>query len=41
LNNFCITPYLFSATKLLRYSSKNLEHLIGGWKTQTCFCVHP
>jgi hypothetical protein len=41
LNNFCITSWLFSATKLLRDSSKNLEHLIGGWKMQTYFSVHP
>jgi hypothetical protein len=41
LNNFYIAPCLFSAIKLLKDSNKNLEHLIGGWKTQTCFCVHP
>ena len=32
---------LFSATKLLRDSNKNLEHLFDGWKTyQACFCVY-
>jgi hypothetical protein len=33
LNNFCIAPFLFSTTKLLRDSNKNWKHLIGGWKT--------
>ena len=28
MNNFCIAPCLFSATKLLRHSNKNLEHLL-------------
>jgi hypothetical protein len=38
MNNFCVAPCLFSATKLLRDSNKNLEHLFGGWKTyQACF----
>ena len=42
MNNFCIAPCFFFATKLLRDSNKNLEHLFGGWKTyQACFCVHP
>ena len=41
MNNFCIAPCPFSATKLLRDSNKNLEHLFGGWQTyQACFCVH-
>ena len=30
INNFCIAPCLFSATKFLRDSNKNLEHLFGG-----------
>jgi hypothetical protein len=29
MNNFCIATCLFSATKLLRDSNKNLEHLFG------------
>ena len=33
MNNFCIALCLFSITKLLRDSNKNLEHLFGGWKT--------
>ena len=38
MNNFCIAPCFFSATKLLRDSNKNLEHLFRGWKTyQACF----
>ena len=36
------SPCLFSITKLVIDSNKNLEHLFGGWKTyQTCFSVHP
>ena len=30
MNNFYIAPCLFLATKLLRDSNKNLEHLFGG-----------
>jgi len=32
LNNFCIDPFPLFATKHLRDSNKNLEHLIGGEK---------
>ena len=31
MNNFCIVPCFFSATKLLRDTNKNLEHLFGGY----------
>jgi hypothetical protein len=31
MNNFCIVTCLFSATKLLRDSNKNLEHLFRGY----------
>jgi hypothetical protein len=30
MNKFCIAPYLYAATKLLRDSNKNVEHLFGG-----------
>ena len=42
MKNFCIAPCLFSTTKLLRDSNKNLEHLYGGWKTyHACFVFTP
>ena len=37
MNNFCIAPCLFLATKLLRDSNKNLEHLFGGWNLSGIF----
>jgi hypothetical protein len=33
MDHFCIAPWLISATKLLRDSNKNLEHLFDGRKT--------
>ena len=40
MNNFCIAPCLLSATKLLRDSNKNLEHLFGGYPIGHIFGVH-
>ena len=40
MNNFCIAPCLFSTTKLLRDSNKNLEHLFGGYPTKHVFGVY-
>ena len=40
MNNFCIAPCLFSATKLLRDSNKNLEHLFSGYPIGYIFGVH-
>ena len=40
MNNFCIAPYLFSATKLLRDSNKNLEYLFGRYPIGHIFGVH-
>ena len=40
MNNFCIAPCLFSATKLLRDSNKNLEHLFDGYHIKTIFGVN-
>ena len=40
MNNFCIAPYLFFATKLLRDSNKNLEHLFGEKTIKHIFGVH-
>ena len=39
MNNFCIAPCLFSVTKLLRDSNKNLEHLFGGYPIKNVFLV--
>jgi hypothetical protein len=33
MDHFCIAPWLISATKLLRDSNNNLEHLFDGRKT--------
>ena len=40
MNNFCIAPCLFSTTKLLRDSNKNLEHLFCGYPIGYIFGVH-
>jgi hypothetical protein len=40
MNNFCIAPCFFSATKLLRHSNKNLEYLFGGNLIKHIFDVH-
>jgi hypothetical protein len=40
MNKFCIATCLFSVTKLLRDSHKNLEHLFGGYPMGYIFCVH-
>ena len=39
MNNFCIASCFFSATKLLRDSSKNLEHLFDGYPIGHIFGV--
>ena len=39
INNFCIAPCFFYATKLLRDSNKNLEHLFGGYPNKNFFGV--
>ena len=41
MNNFCIAPCLFSATKLLRDSNKNLEHLFDGYPIKHVFVSTP
>jgi hypothetical protein len=40
MNNFCIATFLFSATKLLRDSNKNLEHLFGVYPIGYIFSVY-
>ena len=41
MNNFCIAQCFFSATKLLRDSNKNLEHLFGGYTMKNIFVFTP
>ena len=41
MNIFCIAPCLFYATKLLRDSNKNLEHLFGGYPIKNIFVFTP
>ena len=40
MNNFCIATCFFYATKLLRDSNKNLEHLFGGYPIKNFFGVY-